>query len=423
MTSLVNNNFLPFSVNETRFIILSSDGVWDCIKKQELTENIFKILASIPQNIIKINYSEYILNKLIYGDVNLKIEGILNISIRLFGISADDITAQLILMIPNNGDILISSYSITIKNPTGNKENQDYFLSSNQGDNYLFCVCDGHGEGFSGRFSSSSVCDDLLKKFDIDVFVNELNFSSDSDVEMDLTSSNNDNKMELVEDLQSEFSKLDLSQNITNDISSLFKSLNNSLYLKFKEKLKKEIIPLNYENFPYLTYENNKILDGGTTLTLIILKKVKNNWPKILCANVGDSEAIIGNINTSNNKFNFELLTNSCSPEDPSEFDRIRKFNPSPYDSNFPKINFEIANYQSGSKANLYVKDKNGNINIQDKNIVGFYKNVNYDRATSLKFNFLNSVQGLAYTRSIGDFSLKHLGVTCQPYINLKHWN
>ena len=410
------SNNLSF-MNKIKFILTCSDGVWDCITKSEVEKNVKKILFQIPANLSKNDYSQFILNKLMYGDNLNQIEGFKNTSLRLFGNNADDVTAQLIFMIPHDNDIIISSYTISEKNPQYNKENQDYYCTFNDDENYLFCVCDGHGSGYTGRFTSKTVCNDLLF---------ELGVSPEDDRNSDdMSISENDDDI-LMESSYPFFEEI--KENPTLNLKKLFHQLNTSLYIKSKNIAKsktnyvKEIFPENYQSFPYLIKsDSSRIIQGGTTCTLIILTKVANNWPKILCSNVGDSESILCEINIVDQTSKIELLTNPCSNEDYNEFYRIRNFNCDPNNNLLTRIKFFIMN-KSGEFKPLF-KICNNDIIRENKNVVGFYKNINYERASSLMFYSQYDTQGLAYTRSIGDFALKHLGVTYEPFINLKYWN
>ena len=416
MTLFANKNNLSF-MNKIKFILTCSDGVWDCVTKLEVKKNLKKILFSVPENLSKNDYSDYILNKMLYGDKNLKIEGIKNTSLRLFGNSADDITAQLIFMIPNNNDIIISNYTITEKNPEYNKENQDYYCTFNDNENYLFCACDGHGNDYTGRFTSKTVCDDLLLELGIQ---HEEDKKSD---DMSISENNEDIVMESSYPFFEEIKK-----DPTTSLKNLFDKLNILLYNKSKNmaisksNFVKEIFPEKYSSLPYLVKtDNSKIIQGGTTCTIIIISKVTNNWPKILCANVGDSESILGEINTLDQSITTELLTNSSYIEDITEFNRIRDFNPDPNNRLLPRIKFFIMK-PTGILTTLYKIDGNEVVKENDQ-VIGYYKNVNHERASSLVFYSQFDSQGLAYTRSLGDFALKHLGVTCEPFINLKYWN
>lgn len=64
---------------------------------------------------------------------------------------------------------------------------------------------------------------------------------------------------------------------------------------------------------------------GGCTLTIVIVILLSNGSKKLLCANVGDSEALLVLIDNNPDLTNFTNLTEDHSPESSLEYERICK--------------------------------------------------------------------------------------------------
>ena len=105
-------------------------------------------------------------------------------------------------------------------------------------------------------------------------------------------------------------------------------------------------------------------------------------------------------------------LTANHSPESISEFYRIREYRCLDTDSNLPVMDFIYKSADSYKIANsrnrCFLVDSNGIASVTKNGF--FYKNVKNEWASAVVYE-----NGLAFTRSFGDFNLKQVGVTAYP--------
>jgi serine/threonine protein phosphatase PrpC len=153
---------------------------------------------------------------------------------------------------------------------------------------------------------------------------------------------------------------------------------------------------------------------GGTTCTVVI---ILDGW-RMIVANVGDSTALWGGVDPEGQVI-FRELSAEHSPESIEEFERVRKFRPSPTDSKQSEMRF-VYDAPSYSKAQCPpIFDLNPNTGaIKVTGHGRYYKNVRSEWATLVTTPSTARFQdALAFTRSLGDLHLHVYGVSCRPTV------
>jgi serine/threonine protein phosphatase PrpC len=182
-------------------------------------------------------------------------------------------------------------------------------------------------------------------------------------------------KQKFIQKLQSS----DFSQSIEHLIINIFITTNDELYEpKFKA--------------------------SGCTATMVLISETK-----MIVANVGDSDAFIFNKNLTLNKLN-----NNHSLTTKSEIERIMSYSK----SKGRDINITFATRDSFGVGKVPLWDKNMNIQAFDPRF-HFYRNRMGDIASYIEIIDEEISPMLNMTRSLGDYMLKEIGISCIPDINV----
>ena len=176
---------------------------------------------------------------------------------------------------------------------------------------------------------------------------------------------------------------------------------------------------------------------GGTTASIIVIL----DSHKVYVANVGDSSVVMGpqrvktrpatyfcdEIDGDDDKdekgaavFSAKEITANHSPEEPSEYHRIRLFRSKPDDSTRPSLRFvyDSLNYSKSNCHDVFEHLDASGVRMRISGRGEYYKNVRQEWATlvctpsSAKFQ-----DALAFTRSLGDFHLQTYGVSHVPEV------
>jgi serine/threonine protein phosphatase PrpC len=235
-----------------------------------------------------------------------------------------------------------------------NFENQDNYLIwiSDDNNTKLWCIFDGHGD--YGKYITN-IAKDTIKNY----MINNYN--------------------EFLENK-----------------NQYFKDLFEFTNLKIKELLKNEIDNVSESIDGYLI-SNNKIIDGGTTCSILII-----SGNKCYSVNVGDSTLLV----FSNNKF--KELSGNHSPENIEEYKRIINNYTNP-------VKFYYDYNRSFVQEDIYITDPiTKGIKITKKG--AYYKNVRNEFGAYVSINtfYRNNIR-LSMTRSLGDYVFKNNGVTYEP--------
>lgn len=176
----------------------------------------------------------------------------------------------------------------------------------------------------------------------------------------------------------------------------------------------------------YLTRKNKRYssgvtnINGGTTATVVV---ILDGW-RVIVANVGDSTALFGGIN-SKGVAEFKELSAEHSPESVEEFVRVRKQLPSAHDPTQPDLkfvydvfdnkNYALPKYQCPPIFQVDPKDAS---KVTCTGVGYYYKNVRSEWATLVSTPPHARFQdALAFTRSLGDFHLHVYGVSHIPEV------
>jgi len=154
---------------------------------------------------------------------------------------------------------------------------------------------------------------------------------------------------------------------------------------------------------------------GGTTGTVVI---IFSGSGRMLVANVGDSTALWGGLDSSN-KVVVEELSAEHSPESEAEFRRIRDFRPDRTGS-MPEMRFvfDSPSFQKAQCPPIFEVQKDDRDTIRNTNNGNYYKNVRNEWATLCTTPPTARFQdALAFTRSLGDLHLHVYGVTHVPEV------
>lgn len=156
-------------------------------------------------------------------------------------------------------------------------------------------------------------------------------------------------------------------------------------------------------------------VNGGAMLTIAVFIK-----GVLYVANVGDCKAILCA------KDKVEIITSDHSPDNPSEYKRIRNFRPSPEDPNRAELLFVYDSLSEKQKCRceqIYKIEEDGTAIARD-DVKYYYKSVNRDRGTYVTVpSYHNYPDALASTRAIGNYNMNCFGVTWKPDIVMMDLN
>lgn len=154
---------------------------------------------------------------------------------------------------------------------------------------------------------------------------------------------------------------------------------------------------------------------GGTTGTVVIVFGGSN---RMIVANVGDSTALWGGVDTDNNVL-YQELSAEHSPESEAEFRRVRDFR-SDQSGVMPEMHFvyDSPSYSKSQCPPVFQVDAKDPDRISISNMGNYYKNVRNEWATLVTTPTHARFQdALAFTRSLGDLHLHVYGVSCVPEV------
>jgi len=179
------------------------------------------------------------------------------------------------------------------------------------------------------------------------------------------------------------------------------------IFPQIDEELKVELknhIPNIEENSNGILYNKGQIVRGGSTCSILLIFKKQR---KVICVNLGDSDILV-TYRTGLTQYTTIQLSGEDSPDSISEFKRIRSEAILPglrfiydiedrYKSQFPPI------FSESSELPVKILEPTGNF---------YCKNIKKHYATLVK---APDDEGLAFTRTFGDYSLKPYGISCIP--------
>lgn len=301
-----------------------------------------------------------------------------------------DISAQM----PLSHSLPMSVHSHSIGNNT--KVNQDHFFNL-KSDNGLHCVsiiADGHG--IHGVIASHTTIDTIR-----DFFVPHINSLSDLIIPL-----LDDQLM-----LQTFFN--DIFSRAHSNVRQAFLDLNSSHILDLSDPYGIVLIPCGFQNMP---------VSGGTTLTITIVVTLIDGTKKVVCANVGDSESIFiktNSVDQTSVKGMFEHLTVNHSPDNLSEFVRIRDLDSTLYPEKL-SLEYELLpSHRYFSLQNLSVFNSEGIPNSVPNGAYHTTIRKDYAHYAKAKSNTYNGF-ALAMTRAIGDFEGHKYGLTYILSVSIK---
>jgi serine/threonine protein phosphatase PrpC len=162
---------------------------------------------------------------------------------------------------------------------------------------------------------------------------------------------------------------------------------------------------------------------GGTTCTIVCVIRTETKW-RIVCSNVGDSDALLlarkpSRLQRDNNKC--KHLSVDHSPDNADEFLRIKNLSTDKYPTKLlfvydqantcRKFECPIVFLEDGTKDPKYVKNPWGN-QLRPTN-------VRYDPAVYAvsPYGVSHDITCIAMTRSLGDFYAHQFGLTNKPSV------
>ncbi len=177
-------------------------------------------------------------------------------------------------------------------------------------------------------------------------------------------------------------------------------SVSNLAGNAFQNKLRKEYVRCMFTDTDKQIFQRFGLESGGTTVTMIV---IIYSLKKILCANVGDSEAMIVKPNKS-----FKIMTANHAPENIEEYQRMIK------DGTKVRI---IAKKRSSDDVNVFDGAKFSDRYLREMKVGHIiHSTVRKDPLTYVVERNRNC---LAMTRALGDFLFASVNVINEPDINV----
>ncbi len=162
----------------------------------------------------------------------------------------------------------------------------------------------------------------------------------------------------------------------------------------------------------------NTYVCGGSTLTVTIVSTLIDGSRIVLCANVGDSDTIIVQ-NTEESALTFEHLTVDHSPDNHSEFERLKNLDP----TIFPKklsLEYEMKpGYILSKDEDIRIFNEDGSTKPVSSG--AYHTTVRKDFSMYAKNN--HDDINIAMTRAIGDFVIHKYGMTHLPSVKIHKVN